>query len=454
MNVISMPFLEKIDIKAEDLMNYETILDALDEGVCLFDHQGHIKFVNDQYCKLFRMSKERAVDLSLYKGFKDELSLKCLKFQKKFEGKINYHIGNQLFYSKSYPVFKQNAFLGVLTTYDVFKTDYKPIESVEKMLENPFKDEIIGDHPTFVKELVLAYKASKSNTTIMIRGESGTGKELVAKSIHKCSKRVGMPFVAVNCAAIPVNLMESELFGYVQGAFTGANKSKIGKFELANGGTLFLDEIGDLPLDLQAKLLRVIQEREIEKIGSNHTIPINVRIITATHCPLEKMVEEGTFRADLFYRLNVIPVSLPSLKERMSDIPMLIHTFMETFRLENELKTISITDEAMMCLKSYAWPGNIRELKNTIERLVVLSSNCEITIRDIPVHISETYQLSESQRALVETNSGELYTYESYDKEIIRLALKQYKSFNLAGKALGLTHKTVAAKARKYNLVD
>ncbi len=200
-----MPYLEKIDIKAEDLMNYETLFDAFDEGICLFDHQGNIKFVNDEYCQLFRMSKDRAIGLSLYKGFKDELSLKCLKFQKKFEGKINYHIGNKLFYSKAYPIFKQQAFLGVLTTYEISDSPYEPYEEVEPNLVNPFQNEIIGEHPSLLKELNLAYKAAKSNTTIMIRGESGTGKELIAKAIHKTSKRASMPFIAVNCASIPVN---------------------------------------------------------------------------------------------------------------------------------------------------------------------------------------------------------------------------------------------------------
>jgi len=454
LKVINMPFVEKFDVKADELMNYETILNAVDIGVCLFDQQGFVTFVNDAYCDLFRTTRDKSLGLSLYKGFKDELSLRSLKFQRRFEGKINYHIGNDLLFARSYPVFKERIHLGVLTTYErePISDDLKSPEY--PLSKNPFEPMIMGQHPSLLKELLIAQKAARSNTTIMVRGESGTGKELVARAIHNTSKRAQYPFITVNCGAIPANLLESELFGYVQGAFTGAAKDKAGKFELANRGTIFLDEIGDLPLEMQAKLLRVLQEREVERIGSNKSIPVDVRVITATHKPLEKMIDEGLFRDDLFYRLNVIPIFLPPLRTRHSDIETLIKHFIEQYMTENCIETLSLSEEALKCLSQYNWPGNIRELKNTIERLVVLSENQQINLQDIPSHISEIYRLSRENRSIVETNGAELYTFEEYEREIIRLALKQYKSFNLAGKALGITHKTVAAKARKYNLID
>jgi len=230
--------------------------------------------------------------------------------------------------------------------------------------------EIVGQSKAIRGILSQIIKVAPTNSTVLITGESGTGKELVANSIHRHSKRNNKPFIKLNCVAIPKDLLESELFGYEKGAFTGADSPKKGKFELANGGTIFLDEIGDMPLNTQAKILRVLQEREFERLGGTKTIKVDVRIIAATNKNLARMVEQGTFRQDLFYRLNVFPIHIPALRERSEDIPLLVENF-----LNNYCPHISITDSALQALMTYPWPGNVRELQNTLERAAIMASD-------------------------------------------------------------------------------
>jgi len=231
-------------------------------------------------------------------------------------------------------------------------------------------------------------KVAYTTTTVLITGESGTGKELVARAIHRAGPRREKPFVAINCASIPAELMESELFGYEKGAFTGAYTQTIGKFEYADGGTLFLDEISTLRLDLQAKLLRAIEEKRIQRIGSARPIPVDVRIIAATNVDLKQLVEEGKFRQDLFFRLNVLPLHLPPLRERKGDIPLLLDYFVKKFNEKYRRKVKGFTAEAVKALQQYHWPGNVRELENLVERLVVLTEEeREIGLPDLPVEV-------------------------------------------------------------------
>jgi transcriptional regulator with GAF, ATPase, and Fis domain len=241
---------------------------------------------------------------------------------------------------------------------------------------------IIGESPQIREVFDIVGRAAASQSTVMIYGESGTGKELIARALHLNSPRASKPFIAVNCAAIPHDLLESELFGYEKGAFTGAVNTRIGRMELANKGTIFLDEIGDMPPTLQVKLLRVLAEREIDRIGSTKSTPIDIRVITATHRNLEAAIEEGQFREDLYYRLNIIPLNLPPLRDRKTDIPLLAAYFLKQCNGPGSSKTIS--DEAMNVLVNYSWPGNIRELANFVERMVVLSIGSTITPRDLP----------------------------------------------------------------------
>ncbi len=233
--------------------------------------------------------------------------------------------------------------------------------------------DIIGESPKMKSVFKVIERIAESNVTVLVRGETGTGKELVAAAIHKRSKRKEEPFVKLNCAAITDTLIESELFGHEKGAFTDAKEARKGRFELADGGTLFLDEIGDISASAQVKLLRVLQEREFERVGGSKTIKVNVRLVAATNRNLEEMVKNGTFREDLYYRLNVIPIDLPPLRERGDDIEQLVNFFLQK-SMNNHKKRIVITEEAMEILSQYSWPGNVRELENTIERIVLMGS--------------------------------------------------------------------------------
>ncbi|WP_305044765.1 sigma-54-dependent transcriptional regulator [Geoalkalibacter sp.] len=258
-------------------------------------------------------------------------------------------------------------------------------------LKNELKDQyslertIIGQSKPMQEVYKILGKVAPSDVTVLITGESGTGKELVARAIHFNSPRLGKPFLAINCAAIPRELLESELFGHEKGAFTGAGERKMGKFEQANGGTLFLDEIGDMPLDLQAKLLRVLQEKEITRTGGSATIPVDVRIVAATNQNLKDKVRAREFREDLFYRLNVVPIALPALRERRDDIPLLVDYFIQSAREKLGTAALGCTPEAYQRLAAFNWPGNVRELENTIQRAALLSPNPLLTPEDFPV---------------------------------------------------------------------
>ncbi|MBF0472942.1 MAG: sigma-54-dependent Fis family transcriptional regulator [Nitrospirae bacterium] len=247
--------------------------------------------------------------------------------------------------------------------------------------------QIIGESPQMLKVYNLIDRVADSDSTVLIRGDSGTGKELVARTIHNSSPRASKPFVPVNCGAIPKDLIESELFGHEKGAFTGAISTRAGRFELANGGTIFLDEIGELHPSLQVKLLRVVQEREFERVGGCKTISVDVRILAATNRNLETAITEGTFREDLFYRLSVIPIYVPSLKNRLNDIEVLMNYFIEKYCKKKGRPMMEIASDVKECLCCYSWPGNVRELENLVERLSILVEGDTITIDDLPDHL-------------------------------------------------------------------
>jgi DNA-binding NtrC family response regulator len=245
-------------------------------------------------------------------------------------------------------------------------------------------DNIIGQSEAITRVLEMIERVSTSESTVLVTGESGTGKELVAKAIHYNSSRANKPFVPINCGAIPGELLESELFGHIKGAFTGAVSNRVGRFELAEGGTIFFDEIGDMSPHLQVKLLRVLQERKFEPVGSTKTFSSDVRVIAATNVQLEDAVREGRFREDLYYRLNVIPIHIPALRERVTDIQLLFHYFMDLFNEGKKDKLMGVAPDAMNLLEHYAWPGNIRELENLVERLAILKGGGMINIDDLP----------------------------------------------------------------------
>lgn len=299
-------------------------------------------------------------------------------------------------------------------------------------------------------------QVSQADTNVLILGESGTGKELFAKAIHYKSKRANKPLITVNCGAIPENLLESELFGYMKGAFTGAVSNKIGKFQAADGGTIFLDEIGDMSLSLQVKLLRVLQEKCFEPVGSTQTTHVDVRVIAATHQDLEKMVQEGRFRQDLYYRLNVIPLHIPPLRERLDDLPLLIDYFARKSCKDNKVSSPLFDADIIKVLCSYKWPGNVRELQNTIERLVVLKPGQKVSSTDLPAKFSEgdQTQFFKPSFAIPDTGISLKNVVEEFENTLICKALdKTGWNKNQAATLLKLNRTTLVEKIKKKNLV-
>jgi two-component system response regulator AtoC len=294
-------------------------------------------------------------------------------------------------------------------------------------------------------------RVANTNATVLIRGESGTGKELVARAIHRNSVRHNRPFIKINCASIPENLLESELFGYEKGAFTGAVSSKPGKFELANKGTLFFDEIGEMSLNTQAKILRVLQEKEFERVGGTETIRVDVRIISATNKDLEKSIEEASFREDLFYRLNVVEIMLPPLRERKSDIPDLIRHIIKNCNAEYNKAITGFSGEAMALLKNYDWPGNVRELENTVERIYVMISNDKLVTPDILVKYGLGLDLGTNSQAPAVTVHRIATLREIMDEaegQLLAMAVEKYRGIKEIALALGVDQSTVSRKLK------
>lgn len=329
-------------------------------------------------------------------------------------------------------------------------------------LSNPIFDddvesEFVGSSQKMREVYGLIYKLCKVDTTVLIRGENGTGKELVAKAIHFNSPRKSGSFVAINCGAIPENLMESELFGHEKGSFTGASERKIGKFQLATNGTLFLDEIGELRPEMQVKLLRVLQEKKFLPVGSNREVKSNARIIAATNRNLEKMIEENTFREDLFYRLNVMPIFLPPLRERKDDIQALVQHFIKKFAKSHDSKIQGITPEAIETLKNYRWPGNIRELENAIERSFIVENSQSIQAASLPdaVRMSTTTPQKSTGAAPSSPTEGldfELFK-EKAEKDFIISALKANKGrINQTVAQANIPKNTLLRKIKKYEI--
>ncbi len=314
-------------------------------------------------------------------------------------------------------------------------------------------EQLIGASEPIQQVLEFVKKVADSDSTVMIQGESGTGKELVARMLHFNSFRKDRPLVPVNCGAIPENLLESELFGHEKGSFTGATHSRMGRFELANGGTIFLDEIGEMSLPLQVKLLRVLQEREFERVGGNRTIHVDVRIIAATNQDLETLVEEKRFRKDLFYRLNVIPIVIPSLRERRSDIPLLIDHFLTRFNQTKHTEVAGFTPDALRMLTEYDWPGNIRELENMIERLVVLKKHGILSIEDLPEKICRRASGPELKEQFIRFSEDGINLsreVEQYEKHLIMEALRKANGVtSRAAQLLHLNRTTLVEKLKR-----
>jgi Nif-specific regulatory protein len=339
----------------------------------------------------------------------------------------------------------------IIAQHVILWRHYKKSEQEKENLKLELKGKyslpnIIGTSDKMQEVFEAVHRVANSKATVLLYGESGTGKELIAKAIHYMSPRTKGPFIRFNCASIPEGLLESELFGHEKGAFTGAINARKGRFELACGGTILLDEVGDLPINLQPKILRVLQEKEFERVGGERTIKIDVRLIAATSRNLEELVSKGKFREDLYYRLNVVPLFMPALRERKEDIPHLTEHFLKRFNEEND-KNISISPESLRILIGYSWPGNVRELENTMERLVVMSNGKSIEPSDLPINLRLLSSKGVLQKDSLKTG------IEDMEKSSILHALEETGWVQAkAARVLGITSRQIGYKMKKYDI--
>lgn len=442
--------------------NLTKIFNKINDAIIIIDRHGKVVYVNEGYARIVGVDSKRVKGRDLNVNYPNDKLLKVLRTGIPIVDEEHY---NDTLCSKivaSYIPLTDSSeqvigVIGVGAPYSVyllskslgsFLSTKNQIDLASSRQELPqCFDKIVGDDPRFLHCLKLAVKAAEADCTIMLRGETGVGKELFAEAIHKAGNRAKFPFVAVNCAAIPETLLESELFGYAPGAFTGARPSgRIGKFIEARGGTLFLDEIGELPLNMQAKLLRFIQERYVERVGGNEKIPIDVRIIAATNQNLELMAQQGDFRPDLYYRLQVVPLFIPSLRERQEDIPLLVTHFLDHYTKKYD-KKLNISAETMEFLQQYRWPGNIRELSNVIEHMVVMCQRPTISLDYIPIQLKG--EIKKAEFDCLNLN----YVTESLEKEIIKKALQRVNdNKSKAIELLGISRSAFYAKLEKYGL--
>lgn len=436
-----------------------TLFDTVQEGIIAVDRNGKIVNINAAAAKMLQVSQKPVLgkELALLLSglpLADSLATGHDVFNREAFRLIR---GQRVYY-----VATVKTWLGGTEVWGAVVT-LREMAEVKKIVSNLSTQEhcfsfemILGDSPALAKAKQEAAQAAAGNVTVLIQGESGTGKELFARAIHNASARRDKPIIAINCAAIPEALLESELFGYEEGAFTGARRGgKPGKFELADGGTVFLDEIGDMSLSLQAKLLRVLQERKIERVGSTETTAIDVRIIAATHKDIEAMVRQGEFRQDLYYRINVFPLQIPSLRQRRQDLPLLIERFLARYRDKMAKNVEGIDADAYACLLEYGWPGNIRELENTIEYLVSIADGEIIEQRHIPQRILIAGKTAQPGSP-VQAQPTRLLTIAELEKRAILSAIEQF-GLTMRGKAqltqvLGISKATLYRKLKQYNI--
>ncbi|EGQ20434.1 sigma-54 dependent transcriptional regulator [Sporosarcina newyorkensis 2681] len=444
---------------------FEAIFENLRHCVVIVDQDGYITYINEQYCKFIQVKKEEAIGMYVEQVIENTRMHLVVRSGKEEIADLQYINGNYMVADRI-PIRIEGEIIGAFGIV-LFKDteEWKTMNShiKELLLElNQYKNyikmeslhtakyslhDIIGSSPQIHQLKDKIKKVAPSDASILIRGESGTGKELIAHSVHALSERATKPFIKVNCAAIPEHLLESELFGYEEGAFTGANKGgKLGKFQLADGGTLFLDEIGDMPLNAQVKILRVLQEGEIEAVGSVQSKEVDVRIIAATNQPLEKLIEKKLFREDLFYRINVINLKVPSLDERPEDIRLLSKYILHKVNSRTGKSVIDISPEVYEQFMCYQWPGNIRELENVIEAAVHLTNHKKIQVEDLPGYF-------QTNQAIIEEGKGLKELMEQQEKQIILNALEKASGDKiLAAQLLKVGKSSFYEKIKKYGI--
>jgi transcriptional regulator with PAS, ATPase and Fis domain len=424
------------------------------EGIVVFNDNLHLIYANDVCFRFFKCNSKNELYDELISLVPRTSLQDSMKKAKPVAGKI-INLRGKLFELVFLPVIRYNRPIGIIVkgipAYRQERTWGQMVEQYKHGTAQYYLDNIIGSNQQLEIQKELAAKAARTISTVLITGESGTGKEIFAHAIHNISPRRKGPFIKVNCAAVPETLLESELFGYSEGAFTGARKEgKPGKFELANHGTIFLDEIGDMSLSMQAKLLRVLQEKEVERVGSIRPTRVNIRVIAATNQDLHKLVAENKFREDLFYRLNVIVLNLPPLRVRIDDIPVISTALLQRLNQELGTRVSQINNEVIDCFCHYDWPGNVRELENTLERAINFCEGNTITLEHIPQHI-KTGRVSASP---ISNSHGTLENLlEQREKELIIATLENYGGNKTrAAQALDIHRSVLYRKINKYNI--
>lgn len=449
----------------EKILSLESIeiLDLICKRVVIINKDAEIVHISKEYCKFLNVSANKVIGRKVTDIIENTRMHKVLESGEGEYSQIQKINGRKMIATRI-PIIKEEKLVGVLGYVNYKDTKeveelYNKISEMEKQINsyrNRLKsevsskyslDSIKGESEVILNSKSLLKKSALSNSTVLILGESGTGKELFAHAIHSLSNRRNKPFITVNCSAIPSELLESELFGYEKGAFTGANKEgKVGKFELANNGTIFLDEIGDMPLFMQSKILRILQEKEVERIGGNSPIKLNIRIIAATNRDLETMVKEKSFREDLFYRLNVIKIKVPPLRERDGDIELLSYHFLNLLSVKIDKNVNKISKDALILLNRYSWPGNIRELRNVIERsLNMIDDSDELNVKYLPDKIK-------NHSVIDDVCSLDKQVYIAEKKAIYKALLVCKGNKSLAANKLGISRVTLYEKLKKYKI--
>ena len=459
-----------------ETLNFEEIANHLYDGIYISDGEGKTLFINKAYTRITGITPEMVLGRNVkeitekYMLYKNAVTLKVIKEKKRVDSIGESLMNNQKMLITGNPIFDEQGNVKRVVINNRVFTD---LESLMRQLENTNDKLQIYSEENKKKNLELSHLRSKqwdsklylgssdqyesvkklidlispTDATVLITGSTGTGKEVVANEIVRHSARNDKPYIKINCSAIPANLLESELFGYEKGSFTGANKEgKMGLFEIANSGTLLLDEIGDMPLDLQSKMLRVLQEREVKRVGSYKAIPVDVRIIAATNKNIKDEVSKGNFREDLFYRLNVIPIQLPTLSERVDDIDIFLEHFLAEYNKRYQ-KQISFNAHAVGLLKQYSWPGNIREFKNIIERMVIISNTSE----DVYDHLIKMLQI-DIVPAQLSSDKSYKEMVNDFERQLLSQALKQYKTTTNVAKHLKVDQSTIVKKRQRLGL--
>ena len=457
-----------LEEKLTHSVDFQKVVDSLIDGVYITDRNAITQYVNPSYCKHTGIQPEEILGRSVTevanegKLFNKSVSADVIELGRNVTGTgvVKNHKGKAVpAYVTGVPIFDENGQVSHVAV-SVFDTDsliYRVtefrntvhIEKAVQILER-YDDEdmnpMVGNEPAIRKIRRTIARAAPTDVTMLITGESGVGKEVVADIIYSASNRKGKPYVKVNCTAIPANLLESELFGYEKGAFTGAlNQGKAGLFELANHGTILLDEIGDLPYELQTKLLRVLQQKEIMRLGGTKPISLDVRVIAATNADLKQKIKEGRFREDLYYRLSVVPIYIPPLRERRGDIEKLVkHYFFEY--CTKHAHTITVPDETLDIFRRYSWPGNVRELQNVIEYMVICCEGNVLQPQVLAAYLGLDSRLPADKPASLKV------ALDDYEKELISRAIEEQGGVRKAAKALGVDASTISRKAKKYGI--